>query len=762
GRGGGAVGLRCHTLNITGGIVAADGSKSVVAALGSGSGGSISLLVSASIVGSGGVFSVQGGSADSALGVGGGSGGRIYFEAATKASLTFKTSGGSDSVLTSINCYAGAAGTYVNYINQGSSLNNAILAINNRDILTYASTVVEGGEVLSSLRGFVLRAKAVAATNAINLVQQCDMSESCSSFIAVDDSRIVSLAEDPLPDSTLTLQADSIELSKGGSVGSAYHLAINAQLVAVDEESTLSFGCVANITSTRYMELLSDINQMYSPHECEDAFSRYTQRGLAVIGQNVSLASARAQNIAINSNELYVQGSFLGVPEEYNLTSCWDAVDTAALSCENFDENSTMQIIPSNDLNYVIIITNTEFSLFSGTTMTASVVLVCAPSIVLHTDSVVSSDGRGCPYNEGYGAGDAPSAEGMGGGGGGFGGTGGAGSSTADGGLTYQGGFNMSVGYGGGVDYDSAPYQNASGGGGLILINGTNCIDFNGHLRASGAHASSDGGGGSGGMVQLFTVFLSGNGSIIVNGGNGGPAGGGGGGGGIINIDNLGTSTTYRFEGIMDYNGGDVLIESQNTDKSTIYPETGSPGIVGWPLCDPGYGNNYATFQMCYKCPVDYYKMGYNGNECKKCDNKPDHSDYTTPGSETKECHYKCDNGFVGDDCLPPFEKFIDGMGGYPAFGAAFTTILVVVFAPLLILRMRKKNRQQKIMKDSESSNSQVFGNMMDFHEEKSSEWLNPVLDESLLTSKNLSREDEPPNSPVTSSTSSSTKSMDN
>ena len=653
-----------------------------------------------------------------------------------------------------MNCYAGAAGTYVNYLNTGSSLNNAVLAINNRDIATFATTVVNDNDVLSTLRGFAVLADAAVASTAISLEQQCDMSVSCHSFIALDNSRIVSLVQGPQADSMLSLQADSIEFSKGSSIGSAFHLTVSAQLVAVDMESTMNFGCYANITSTRYMEVLSALEQVYYPEVCHNASSQDGPFGLVISGQNVSISSARAQNLAVNSDELFVTGSFVGVPEEYNLTSCWDPVDTFVLSCENFDENSTLQLIPSNTLNYVIIITDSDFTLAPGTTMAASVVLVCSPVIVLHPDSMVTTDGRGCQYNDGYGAGTPPASEGTGGGGGGFGGMGGAGSASAPGGQTFPVGFNLSVGYGGGAAYDLVPYRNASAGGGLIVINGSYHVELEGTLRSCGGHASEDGGGGSGGMVQLYTLMLGGNGSVIVDGGAGGPEGGGGGGGGIINIDNLDSSATYDFKGVISYTGGSALVQ-QSSIYEVLYPEPGGAGKVGWPICIPGYGNDYDTFKMCYKCPVDYYKQGYNGNECKKCENKPHHSAYTTPGWTTKECRYECDSGFVGDNCVAPFERFIDGMGGYPVFAASAAGILFVVFAPLLILRMRKKYRQKQIMEESESSKSQVFGNMADFHQEKTSEWLNPVLDETLLTENDPSREEYRPSAATPSPTSS-------
>ena len=79
GKGGGSILIRSSTLNITGGKLLAVGGVSFVDGLGSGSGGSITLLVS-SISGKNALLSVQGGSGIFSRNVAAGGGGRIYIQ----------------------------------------------------------------------------------------------------------------------------------------------------------------------------------------------------------------------------------------------------------------------------------------------------------------------------------------------------------------------------------------------------------------------------------------------------------------------------------------------------------------------------------------------------------------------------------------------------------------------------------------------------------------------------------------------------------
>lgn len=80
GRGGGAISLKCRSLNLTGALLAADGATSQVIGLGSGSGGSISIVVTNPIVGTTAVLTASGGSAVAAMNIAAGGGGRVYYE----------------------------------------------------------------------------------------------------------------------------------------------------------------------------------------------------------------------------------------------------------------------------------------------------------------------------------------------------------------------------------------------------------------------------------------------------------------------------------------------------------------------------------------------------------------------------------------------------------------------------------------------------------------------------------------------------------
>lgn len=660
-------------------------------------------------------------------------------------SLIVSTKGGVDYSV-SHSCLTGSGGSYLKYYNKRTDTNNAILDITNAGVLSYATTVISNFETLTRLKGIRFLSKAAVASNAITLKHLCALSTQCSSFIWVVDSSVHSLEgllSGSLFDTAMALTADRIEIFEGGTIVNPFYLLLESQLFNIDKDSSLTFGCAANITTSQLMTVESGLSQVNSPTECKAATKK--SLGLFIKGYNVSLTSAYAQNIVVSSNNLLISGSFFGVPQSYNLTSCWNPVDTSLVNCESFNENSSFPVYDTGTINYVLIGSVSKVRLFGGV-VSASMVLVCSPRVQIYVDTVISSAGRGCQANEGPGAGGLANPL-EGGGGGGFGGLGGGGSENNLGGSTYTGKGNFSVGYGGGATYNQSTVlstTNTSAGGGLIIINGTDLLSFEGAIVVDGAPASQQGGGGSGGMIRLFTTFLAGNGTISAVGGSGGPLGGGGGGGGIVGIDNLGSSAEYNYEGTMDLHGGFILVEPEESKEQ--YPEVGNEGRIDWPLCNPGYGNDYEDFRMCYKCTIGYYKKGYNGNECKKCSNKPDHSDYTTAGWESNDCPYECNSGYVGDDCLVPFEEFIAGMGGYPAFFAGVACIGFVIFMPLLILRARKKKKMDEAEKQGNITPQQAFGTMTpsftDFHQEKSSEWLNPVLEESLISGGKNTDED--------------------
>jgi hypothetical protein len=79
GRGGGSILIRCGSLNITGGALSADGSHSSSANLGSGSGGSITLLAT-TYKGTNALLSVKGGEGILGRNIAAGGGGRIYIK----------------------------------------------------------------------------------------------------------------------------------------------------------------------------------------------------------------------------------------------------------------------------------------------------------------------------------------------------------------------------------------------------------------------------------------------------------------------------------------------------------------------------------------------------------------------------------------------------------------------------------------------------------------------------------------------------------
>jgi hypothetical protein len=79
GRGGGSILIRCGALNITGGELRAEGGQSRSANIGSGSGGSITLLTTL-FKGSNALLSVQGGAGVLGRNITAGSGGRIYIQ----------------------------------------------------------------------------------------------------------------------------------------------------------------------------------------------------------------------------------------------------------------------------------------------------------------------------------------------------------------------------------------------------------------------------------------------------------------------------------------------------------------------------------------------------------------------------------------------------------------------------------------------------------------------------------------------------------
>ena len=146
----------------------------------------------------------------------------------------------------------------------------------------------------------------------------------------------------------------------------------------------------------------------------------------------------------------------------------------------------------------------------------------------------------------------------------------------------------------------------------MILLSCEGSIECHGDIVADGASAGSEssgfnmnGGGGSGGMIMLLTSNLEGNGSFSFQGGNGGGIGGGGGGGGRLEVNIFGDSASYKFVGDILRYGGKATSSNNMTVNGTVYPGDGSDGIILYPLCPEGRGNNYTTLTFCEECEVN-------------------------------------------------------------------------------------------------------------------------------------------------------------
>lgn len=144
---------------------------------------------------------------------------------------------------------------------------------------------------------------------------------------------------------------------------------------------------------------------------------------------------------------------------------------------------------------------------------------------------------------------------------------------------------------------------NSSAGGGLAIFSCEGVIEMYGDVYADGAPGFGNGGGGSGGMILFLAQNVEGNGSLSVQGGAGGPLGGGGGGGGQLEVDIVGVSTTFYYDGIKNLTGGSALSATFQVDE-VVYPQKGRDGVILWPFCPVGHGNNKTSLVFCKECPV--------------------------------------------------------------------------------------------------------------------------------------------------------------
>lgn len=571
------------------------------------------------------------------------------------------------------------------------------------------------------------------ASDMLSLPQQCTTNLLCQTRIILTQNSVCvslqALVNPMTPSNGILLSADSVDLTSSSSLLNAYYIAIDSRVFSVDATSSVNFGCNITIINTLRTLLYGQVNQLFSPSYCTDTANELQRIGVTIQGMNVTLTASSTQYIFIHADMVSLSNSgYIGVPRAYNFSICWSEVNAEEFSCFNspYPSNITSSHYLSNSIT---ILGSTSITISSGTTLRSSLVTLCAPTITTLSSSFITSDGLGCPHDSGIGAGDSPTdvTNSAAGGGGGYGGEGGSGDIYSLGGSPYGEGYNVfSVGSGGGSLYpqNSLLSANASAGGGIVILNTTKSISVNGIVSSGGSNGILNYGGGSGGLVAMYARSVKGSGTIKALGGLGGPSGGGGGGGGRIVLQNPGRYyDTFQFPGAMKLNGGAALETSLST--------AGANGQLDFPICGPGYGNDYETLTACLKCPVGTYHDTYDGEECSKCKNKPVNSEYITSGMTKKNCDYQCFSGYVNDNCITPFERFLASMGGLTSFISVVIGVTCLIFPPLYLLRLRRKAEQLK--KESSYQASSISSTLVP--EIGTSNWFNPVLDQHLLDS---------------------------
>jgi hypothetical protein len=524
--------------------------------------------------------------------------------------------------------------------------------------------------------------------------------------------------------SRLVLSADTIDVTSSSALIDAYYISIDSQLLTIDAASSIDFGCNLTIRNTLQTIVLGQVTQVFSPSYCSQTSNPLNRIGVVVQGANVTFAASSVQYLLINAKTVTISGGYVGIPRAYNLSTCWANVNAEEFSC--FKSASPPDVSSAHYLsNSITILGSSSITLSSKTTLRASFIALCAPVITSTASTIITTDGLGCPHDQGVGAGHISTSSSAGGGGG-YGGEGGDGDPSALGGSVYGDGYNVfSVGSGAGTFFPSNLVTNTSGGGGIIVLNSTKSLSVSGTVSSGGSNGILNFGGGSGGLIALYARSLKGSGVIQAMGGFGGTSGGGGGGGGRIVLQNPGRYyDEYQFPGTMTLTGGAAA------PGTSVRSESGFPGQLDFPICGPGYGNDYDTLTTCIKCPIGTYHSTYDGEECSKCKNKPENAEYIASGETTKDCEYQCYSGYVNDNCITPFERFLVSMGGLTSFVFVVGGFACLIFSPVYILRLRRKANLLK-KEAIYQTNSPTASTLVP--EIGASNWFNPVLDQHLL-----------------------------
>ncbi|RHY31939.1 hypothetical protein DYB32_003016 [Aphanomyces invadans] len=174
---------------------------------------------------------------------------------------------------------------------------------------------------------------------------------------------------------------------------------------------------------------------------------------------------------------------------------------------------------------------------------------------------------------------------------------------------------------------------------------------------AGRAFEAIQGGKGGGLVVLVVKAITLAEGSVVsVRGGNGTHGGGGGSGGTIV----LGDVADIVGDGALDLSGGSGSTTYVGTSEEQVHGGGGGGGVLWIRYQDKGSGKDF------------HGRVALNGGFSA---GQTEHATYNQKGS----CVYMCEKGHIGLDCLTPFEKFIQPIGGPVGFVLfCFVTILSV------------------------------------------------------------------------------------
>ena len=265
----------------------------------------------------------------------------------------------------------------------------------------------------------------------------------------------------------LTISLQSSELN--GMNDNLFSYSLYARTaINMSSDSSIYFSSSFTSYSHQNSHLLGKIIQL--PYRCgsSDAY-KYLESAYVNISSEsglVSMNSVSTGKMYVHADNIQVaQNGALTQPSDYNYTNCVSDVIIESTNCSISHKNKQMN-------NSFIISSNNFLNVNTSATISSSIIVICATSVVLDTHTHLSANALGCLANNGEGKGGSPdSSTSTGGGGGGYGGDGGNGyNANNNGGRQYyksSSGGVVSSGSGGGC-VDCTP--GVSAGGGIVAI----------------------------------------------------------------------------------------------------------------------------------------------------------------------------------------------------------------------------------------------------------------------------------------------------